>query len=126
MPLTHFPHGLSSDMDFVGTAHLLGTSANVGSIVVPYDVELQTAYASIASGALGTAVSCIITADDTAGTALFTSTSMGASALTVGVVTVTPLSTKPQVAAGSAVCIACSSGTSVGVTVTVTGKRITI
>jgi len=123
MPLTHFPNGLSTDYDFVATVHAGGTTTNIASVVVPYDIVLQSGYASIASGALGTAVSCIVTADDTAGSALFTSTSMGASAATTGVVTLVGASTA-TIEAGSAICVAVTSGTAVGVTVTLTGKRV--
>ena len=101
------------------------SSASPAYIPIPFDMAMNACYADISSGALGTAVALALFANDTAGTALCTAISMGASAATAGsgLVTVGTLSTA-TLSALSSLCVIMSSGTACGATVTVVGHRV--
>lgn len=109
--------------EFVMTTNVAGT---IGAyIVVPYACQLQSGYAEIASGALGTGVVLQLFANDTAGTALCTAISMGASAATAGsgTVTIGTLSTA-TITALSTVVVLATSATACTSTVTLVAKRV--
>jgi hypothetical protein len=111
------------DENIILTANVGGT---IGAyIVAPFDMKMDACYADIAGGALGTAVILQLFANDTAGTALCTAISMGASAATAGsgLVTVGTLSTATVTALSSIVVLA-TSGTACETTVTILGHRV--
>ena len=111
----------------IGTI-ILTTTANgtIGAYIpVPFDLKMDSCYADIAGGALGTAVVLQLFANDTAGTALCTAISMGASAATAGsgLVTVGTLSTATLSALSSIVVLA-TSATACETTVTIVAHRV--
>jgi len=113
----------SSGDNVVLTASVAGT---IGAYIpVPFDMVMDRCYADISSGALGTAVELALFANDTAGTALCTAISMGASAATAGsgLVTVGTLSTA-TLSALSSIVVLVTSATACTTTVTIVGHRV--
>ena len=113
----------ASGGNIIITANVAGT---IGAYIpVPFDIKMDSVYADIASGALGTAVVLQLFANDTAGTALCTAISMGASAATAGsgLVTVGTLSTA-TLSALSSICVVATSATACETTVTILAHRV--